>query len=433
MVRGRPSALVTGAFVAFVTSLPLEGSLFLGGQGFFSIARLLGYLLFGLAVLQAPVSFNRIPRAMWWFAVYVAFSALRGLFEPPAFYAAIASTVFRRCQLLLILWIGYNLFRDQRTTRRCLWGFSLSSLVVAGLLLVGVATTEMAGRESVFGENANIVGELLALGAVTLIGMVYGKTGAGRVAKLVVVGGVPIIAIAIAKTGSRVALVAMCAGLMMLVGSRGSVRVRIRNTVIVLLALAVSFWVTLSFGTAAQRWRSTFEEGNMSGRVTIYLAASEMVKEKPLFGWGPLTNQYELGYRLKLPRRDTHNLYLWLLTEAGLVGALPFFVGLGLCIRAGWRGRKSARGLLPLALLATILTVNLSGTHYDLKWFWIVLALALASESIAGVGAMRLPASGEDSRVLRGSAAWSQRRRSGTRGTDTPRAGRSELGNEAEL
>jgi O-antigen ligase len=328
---------------------------------------------------------------MWWFLLYVAVDAIRSLIEISTFQADIASAIFRRCQLLVVLWIGYNLLQDHRIARRSLWGFSLASLAVAGLLLVGVATTEMAGRESVFGENANIVGEVLALGAVTLIGMVYGKAGARRTAKLVVAGGVPIIAIAIAKTGSRVALLAMCAGLMMLVGSRGSVRLRIRNTVIVVLALGVSFWVTLSYATAAQRWRSTFEEGNMSGRMSIYLAAWAMVEEKPLLGWGPLTNQYELGYRLKLPRRDTHNLFLWLLTSVGIVGTIPFVVGLGLCVRAAWRGRKSGEGLLPLALLGAILTVNLSGTHYDLKWFWFVLALALASESIAGARGTGLP------------------------------------------
>jgi len=63
------------------------------------------------------------------------------------------------------------------------------------------------------------------------------------------------------------------------------------------------------------------------------------------------------------------------------VGTVPFCMGLGICVRAAWRGRKSVQGVVPLALLASSLTVNLAGTDYELKWFWVILAYALASET----------------------------------------------------
>ena len=120
----------------------------------------------------------------------------------------------------------------------------------------------------------------------------------------------------------------------------------------------------------------------MSGRPRIYRAAFRMFEEKPILGWGPATNYYELGRRLNRPKRDTHNMFLWLLTEQGLAGTIPFCIGLGLCARAAWRGRRGAPGLLPLALLVASLTLNLSGTHFNFaKWFWVSLAFALASET----------------------------------------------------
>jgi hypothetical protein len=76
-------------------------------------------------------------------------------------------------------------------------------------------------------------------------------------------------------------------------------------------------------------------------------------------------------------------VYLWLLIEAGLLGAFPFFVGLWLCCGSVWHARKSTHGSLPLALLFFLLAINLKGTYLYYKIFWIVLAYALASGSYA--------------------------------------------------
>ena len=86
------------------------------------------------------------------------------------------------------------------------------------------------------------------------------------------------------------------------------------------------------------------------------------------------------GETLRCPRRRYRGVVVER-TQVGIVGTVPFCIGLGLCVRAAWRGRKSVPGIVPLALLATTLTVNLAGTDYELKWFWVVLAYALASET----------------------------------------------------
>ena len=39
---------------------------------------------------------------------------------------------------------------------------------------------------------------------------------------------------------------------------------------------------------------------NMSGRENIFPAAWEMFKDKPLIGWGPIDNKYELGTRVQI-------------------------------------------------------------------------------------------------------------------------------------
>ena len=109
--------------------------------------------------------------------------------------------------------------------------------------------------------------------------------------------------------------------------------------------------------------------------------ALEMFKERPLIGWGPVHHLYELGSRFGVLKLDTHNLYLWLLTETGLLGAIPFFIGLGICWSAAWKARDGIQGILPTAMIVFLLTINMAGTWHNRKLFWIVLAYGLASYS----------------------------------------------------
>src|SRR5262249_3510321 len=84
--------------------------------------------------------------------------------------------------------------------------------------------------------------------------------------------------------------------------------------------------------------------------------------------------------------RDAHNLVLHLFLEVGLIGAMPFLIGLGLCARAAWKGRSGRLGVLPLALLLTVFAINLAHTWLSHKLMWLVLALALATASASHRG-----------------------------------------------
>jgi O-antigen ligase len=149
------------------------------------------------------------------------------------------------------------------------------------------------------------------------------------------------------------------------------------------VGIAGMIFVVVHSPTAYNRWQMTIEQGDFSGRDNIFAAAGEMFLEKPLFGWRPFEFQTELGRRTAQIWRtkDAHNLYFHLLLEVGLAGAVPFFVGLWLCGRAAWRARKGTFGLLPLALVLTMLAANMSGTGLVRKHLWLVLALAVAAES----------------------------------------------------
>jgi O-antigen ligase len=147
----------------------------------------------------------------------------------------------------------------------------------------------------------------------------------------------------------------------------------------------------LASGTNVRRWTQTFELGSAAGREKIFPAAWKMFLERPLLGWGPGRNLVELGVRLRFrtvdtgpAAKDTHNGLLWVLTQTGLIGFIPYMVGLWLCLRAAWRGRARLYGIGPFALVVCVLVINLSVTWQKRKFFWLVLALGTASARTIG-------------------------------------------------
>src|SRR5262249_32724637 len=74
-----------------------------------------------------------------------------------------------------------------------------------------------------------------------------------------------------------------------------------------------------------------------------------------------------------------HNLYTHLFMEVGIVGAVPFLIGLWLCGQGAWKARNRNLGLLPLALWVAILTAALGGNVIYMKPLWFVLAVTIAA------------------------------------------------------
>lgn len=92
----------------------------------------------------------------------------------------------------------------------------------------------------------------------------------------------------------------------------------LKISLILLLIMSVLFIVFPESFTPIQRMILTQESGDItSGRIPLYLGAIELFKQKPVFGWGTaaFSNIYGTG---------THNMYLQLLAENGIVGFAIF-------------------------------------------------------------------------------------------------------------
>jgi O-antigen ligase len=190
----------------------------------------------------------------------------------------------------------------------------------------------------------------------------------------------PLLALLV-RTGSRSGLVAFGVGFCAcLLPSRGRSGHGFSVILLVLVVGAASLYLALRYPLVVERFQEGYA-GNLAGRQMIIPASLEMISERPVFGWQPIAFWEELGRRVGRiwGVRDAHNLFFHLLLEVGILGAVPFLIGVWLCVAGAWRARNGKFGNLPFALLAMTLIANLSHTYLLRKPQWIVLAFAVAA------------------------------------------------------
>ena len=175
-----------------------------------------------------------------------------------------------------------------------------------------------------------------------------------------------------------------------------------------LLGIAALVYTAYSNDLMRRRLEDTIEHGKFTHRERLFPALLAMFDERPVFGWGPVNNKYELGIRQDervRRRRDAHNLVLEVLTATGLAGAIPFCAGIGLCVVGAWRSRRGAHGFVPFALCVVMGMANMSGNLIASQLLWLVLAYAVAASlrprEVAGPG----PPAGAP--VWRATSGWS--------------------------
>jgi O-antigen ligase len=238
-------------------------------------------------------------------------------------------------------------------------------------------------RDTALGMNPNSLASLAAVAGVLLIGLLLSAAFKGAwvqafFASLIL----PLLVVSV-KTGSRAGIGIFVIGCAIYLLPYWPSRHRVSVFIFALCGIAGMLYLVIQDPTAFTRWQMTFKEGDLTGRDKIFSEAVSMISEKPLFGWQPVEFQIELGTRTGViwGNRDAHNLFFHFLLEVGMVGAIPFFIGLWLCGRAAWRARKGSLGLLPLAVFLSIMAGSLSHTGVANKHLWLVLAVTTASES----------------------------------------------------
>lgn len=377
-------------FALFAFTLPFEAMQLGSMTGMVSLPKLagllffIGYLLYYNGLFSSR-SLPPIPAAMWWFVAFLAVDAVNGIvFGPSEYLRDLIGAMFQLTQLIVLCWIGSDLLKDDKTSRTVLLAYTAAAcLFAAGVVfkVPGFYVELAEGRESGMGQDPNAVAGNSATAIVIILGFVL-YTSQRRL--WLMLASVPLFG-ALVFSGSRGEVLAFVVGsAIYLLPYRRSKRV-LAAVLLATLAIAAVIYFIAQNSDFLERWEKTYYEGDLAGREDIFPAAGEMIRERPIVGWQSVNWVYELGRRVggvwTWRGRDAHNLYLAVLLETGLLGAVPFFIGLWWCTRAAWRARHGPLGLMPLGLLFTLLVGGMSLTPLYSKVPWLILALTLAGRT----------------------------------------------------
>ncbi len=374
----RADRVVFSALLLYVFSIPFE-SVHMGVlEQFSSLSKPFG-LLFALLAIGLGQA-RRLDRAVAWSLwAYIAVYIGSTMFQDPSYSTEIIKRLIQFVQLSVSFWLIVSNVKDRSRARTVVLTLMLACTLAAVLHLTGFAANHVHdSRVAAFNDNPNDTGYTMAIGALCAIGISMWRdipVWARRLSYL----SLPITLLSLVTTGSRGATMAFVVGGIAYTLVGGTLPNRIRRLALAMIPLLVLGFLVVRTEQSKNRLQSTFLEGQVGPRQQIFPTAVEMVLEKPITGWGPVTHLQVLGDRLSFGgERDTHNLYLWLLTEVGLLGSVPFFLFLWICMRGGWRSRACIEGSCINAVLLAGLAMNITGTYRNSKLFWLSLALALS-------------------------------------------------------
>ena len=337
--------------------------------------------------LNPRACYRRIPAPMIWFAVHLWVLSLSAIWNGVEHIGPVIKHFVDLTLLMLLLWTITNVLTDARAMRSVLIGFVFAATVRAGMQVLHIGVhriTVWTGGEriTVLGQNTNMSAIVLSAGLIAVVGL-FAAPGKWLPKGYFLTW--PLAALmgwATIQTGSRGGLFCIALGLFVFLFSGRTIGIRIRNFVLGVAGMAALGFAAAYSPMMRNRLEAAAHEGNLAGREKIYPAVVGMIRERPILGWGPIDNQFEIGRRINeriRPSRDAHNLIGELLTTSGIVGTVPFLIGIVLVIREAFRARNGALGYLPLALLAAVLMGCLSGTWLISKILWFSLAVALAA------------------------------------------------------
>jgi O-antigen ligase len=375
-----PHRLLRWTLYGFVFSLPFD----MPGRLPLELTTVAATAFLAVTLLQPRLCYGRRPAAVWWFLGYVYAYWLAYVLGGARFTTDAVRSSLLYIQGLMIFCAGFNLMRYEKVARNVLLTLIVAAAILAVMTALGIGkiVDSDTQRATVFGQNANRAARVLCAGLLAAIGLVYGRSQRGFRPAWLAWPIAALMGLAMIMGGSRGGLLALAVGLWMFSLTGKTIGIRLRNIVVAMLTIALAAWGAMQ-SPMMQRRIQLAAAGNLAGRQMIFPAAVQLFKERPLMGWGP-TNQYMLAVRLGLPpqlhlTRDTHNLFLEVLTSTGVVGAIPFLIGLGLCCLAAWKARRGTQGILPAAQIAALLAGNLSGNYIMLKLQWLLLAYVVAS------------------------------------------------------
>ncbi len=291
--------------------------------------------------------------------------------------------------LILILW---DLYTTPAALKAALQAYVLGAYVSIGSIVTNHSsgTTALWQRYSATGFVVDDIGVILALGLPLAWYLAISKSDGkmARILRLVNYGYIPAALLGIALTGTRTALVAASPAFLYAFGSLTQLKLAARVLIFVAVVtalFAVQSYIPQSSFDRLSTTGSTLADGDLNGRVTLWVYGLRAFVERPLIGYGSGTFRVASG-----TGRVAHNSWISIMVEEGMIGLVLFVTVVVMAFRKALRQPKWEARFWLSVLMVWILGAS------DLTWepqkqTWLFLSLAVVSASLYARRGRRAP------------------------------------------
>lgn len=334
-------------------------------------------LFIAAAVLSTPMSYWRSASV----------EGVMILFKILAFYIMVVQLVDTRLRFRIFFWtfLGLTIYG----VASALWA---DTMFAQGIHRIQ-GVTSAAGSPNRIGAN------IAATFPILVLLLLYKPLGPWR---LLLIASTGLLLYVLPVTGSRAGLLGFMIALLWLWWTS---RRRIASAVVGMIALAILF-ATLpeEYQQRYATLTSSRIDASSRGRIDTWVDGLNMVVDRPLLGVG--INSFRAAHDIRDGwALDAHNMYLQILAEVGLIGALPFlaflFQLLVLNRRAArmlekepaWRFERLILQGLFAGLLAFLVTAMFGTQYINRLWYvygalqLVIFRLYLATRQDAAAGA----------------------------------------------
>ena len=374
----------------FVFTVPWEGLYFGAFSNKFTFTKAMGYLLLLLFFFFKGRDIFKVSKTvkvfLLFFSVYFSHALIMSVFGDDYVFSTIIGSVFTIFQLLIFFIVIHRLSKDFRVYRgiinSLLIGYSSLAFVIVINIETLVQKIQLEGgavvRYFAVSQDPNNLASYFAITACVIIAIIITKrtTSFDRY-NIIRWIAVYLLLTAIMLTGSRGGSVVLMLGILTNIFLSINLKKSVRLLLVVFSTSILLYSIVTLFGeTVIHRFRNVIEREQPITRVEIAKESVYLLLENPIFGVGPVEYASALGSRLGTASKSSHNTYLRVLLETGIIGFIPFILGIGMTLKMAYANRTNRFGIIMLVFLVTLLVsfLFLEWTHRKITW--IILGLA---------------------------------------------------------
>lgn len=330
---------------------------------------------FPLLVLSIPALLSRLDRTAWdpatlLLAAFFAYNILGYLWTP----SFSAYSLYNYVKIIVIVMSLYCQAYNKREKNFLLFGSLLSCLIVCWFMLTGsnIGYTDRRMTVAVFGveQDPNYLGYLFIVPMAISVQQFLDRKRVLQKAFLAVLG--VLILFCVMMTGSRGALLGIATVVAVCVITHfKKLSTKIVFCVIMALFIVIAYGLVLSLLPEHIAERFSIQlvlESRGTGRVDIWFDTFRVMKESPfklLFGFGA-------GSSISLVGWATHNFFLQLLLELGIVG-----LGLFMAFLWVWTKRLAKEDTMGLSIVMGCMAMAMTLSVNTIYYFWLAFILGI--------------------------------------------------------